>query len=94
MLFCASSGRESNLLFGCPCDNLANPYSFETHFAANRFDNNGEAPAMCSRWASLLVLMHITSFSGAATAQTLDEQPCSASNASNPDLMISGAARR
>jgi tetratricopeptide (TPR) repeat protein len=42
---------------------------------------------MCSRWASLLVLMHIASFGRAATAQTLDEQPCSASN---PDLMISG----
>jgi tetratricopeptide (TPR) repeat protein len=47
---------------------------------------------MGSRWASLLVLMHFVGLSGAATAQTLDEQPWTASNASNPDLMISCTA--
>jgi lipoprotein NlpI len=43
---------------------------------------------MRSRWALLFVLMHITGFSrGAATAQTLDQQQCSAPD---PDLAISG----
>jgi hypothetical protein len=31
---------------------------------------------MRSRWALLFVLMHIAGFSGAATAQTADQQLC------------------
>jgi hypothetical protein len=42
---------------------------------------------MRSRWALLLVLMHIGGFSGAATAQTFDQRLCAAPN---PDLSISG----
>jgi lipoprotein NlpI len=42
---------------------------------------------MRSRWTLLFVLMHITGFIGAATAQTLDQQQCSAPD---PDLSITG----
>ena len=42
---------------------------------------------MRSRWALLFVLMHIAGFSGAATAQTLDQRRCFAPD---PDLSISG----
>src|SRR5580693_1748094 len=42
---------------------------------------------MRNRWALLFVLMHIAGFSGAATAQTADQQRCSAPD---PDLSISG----
>ena len=40
---------------------------------------------MRSRWALLFVLMHIAGFSGAATAQTPDQQGCSAPD---PDVAI------
>jgi tetratricopeptide (TPR) repeat protein len=42
---------------------------------------------MRSRWARLFVLMHIAGLSGPATAQTPDQQACSAPD---PDLSISG----
>jgi hypothetical protein len=42
---------------------------------------------MLSRWALLFVLMHIAGFSGAATAETLDQRRCSDPD---PDLSISG----
>src|SRR5580698_3461390 len=41
---------------------------------------------MRSRWALLFVLMEIAGFSGAATAQNVDQQQCIASD---PDLSIS-----
>ena len=41
---------------------------------------------MRSRWALLFVLTHIAGFSGAATAQTLDQRRCLAPD---PDLSIS-----
>jgi tetratricopeptide (TPR) repeat protein len=41
---------------------------------------------MRSRWALLFVLMQIAGFSGAATAQNVDQQQCIASD---PDLSIS-----
>ena len=44
---------------------------------------------MSNRWALLFVLMHIAGFSGAATAQTLDQQRCSAPY---PDVQISGCS--
>jgi hypothetical protein len=77
----------SNLLFGRPCDNRANTHLVETPLAANRLDTNGEAPAMRSRWPLPFVLMHVASFSGAATAETLDQQRCANNDA---DLSISG----
>jgi tetratricopeptide (TPR) repeat protein len=40
---------------------------------------------MSNRWALLFVLMHIAGFSGAATAQTLDQQRCAAPD---PDVAI------
>jgi tetratricopeptide (TPR) repeat protein len=43
---------------------------------------------MRSRWPLLFVLTHIAGFGGAATAQTLDRQRCSA--APDLDLIISG----
>jgi lipoprotein NlpI len=46
-------------------------------------DINREVPAMRSGWALLFVLMHITGFSGAATAQT--QRQCAAPD---PDLTI------
>src|SRR5580704_11266374 len=52
----------------------------------NRSNKNGEAPAMRSRCALLFVLMHIAGFSGAATAQNVDQQLCLAPD---PDLSIS-----
>jgi hypothetical protein len=42
---------------------------------------------MRSRWVLLIALMHIAGFNGAATAQTLDQQRCSAPD---PDLSIRG----
>jgi lipoprotein NlpI len=53
----------------------------------DRSDKNGEAPAMRNRWTLLFVLMQIAGFCGAATAQTADQQRCSAPD---PDLAISG----
>jgi len=44
--------------------------------------SNGEEPAMRNRWALIFMLMHIASFSGAATAQTLEQQRCFALKAS------------
>jgi tetratricopeptide (TPR) repeat protein len=41
---------------------------------------------MRSKWALLFVLMHIAGFSGAVSAQTLDQQGCPAPD---PDLSIS-----
>jgi hypothetical protein len=42
---------------------------------------------MRDRRALLFVVMHIAAFSGAVSAQTLDQQRCSAPD---PDLSISG----
>jgi tetratricopeptide (TPR) repeat protein len=53
----------------------------------NRPAKSGEAPAMRGRWALPFVLMHIAGFSGAAVAQTPDQQRCFAHD---PDLSIAG----
>jgi tetratricopeptide (TPR) repeat protein len=39
-------------------------------------DKNAEATAMRDRWAMLFVLLHLATFSGAAAAQSLDQQRC------------------